>query len=500
MTIIRRNFARYLSISIAIVFSLCLLNACTTATKQSSLFNTNPTLLTKQYTPDEITTIEEGFKANPSQYSQGLGNLMLWKINAKNNTFGRQLAELPDLNDGIDISDVKVLKTIDEYIEDVNFPADFASKAKLEKRNLSEVITKVSDYHVKVSQYPIRVSDYLVLVRWSSEQENYSHGIITIIDPNNNLTLKEVNPKSFEEGDSIVNITAPFNVKTGNVMIRINSLTNKDDEDYIELKFSASNNHSLQVGSGGSYTLGDESKIVYLSSTNENTESDRLAEKSEIVRLSSTNENAKKYSKVEILVDLTLDGLKHDEYRYSPSLEAFYWFIKDGKFNPESFNEIYKGSFDFTKMVWGEMEGDRWDGFDEVTSRLNLPEWVDYYENEKFSYKWMGVRYGGYPSPKSIFVGGRTGSCHYYASFGKYCLQKANFEAWVLSYKWEQFLDGWDGHSITVYKDQDKVFVIDNGIPQEKGGPRGISGPFDLKESIQKYYPMRKVIEYIFMK
>ena len=48
---------------------------CATAIKQPSLFDTNPTLLTKQYTPNEIKEIEQGFKTNPLQYSQELGNL-----------------------------------------------------------------------------------------------------------------------------------------------------------------------------------------------------------------------------------------------------------------------------------------------------------------------------------------------------------------------------------------------------------------------------------------
>ena len=417
---------RILLIVVALAFAGC------AATKQPSLYDAQPDLLTKQYTPDEIAAVKQNFDANPLQYSQELGNLMLWKINAKNNTFGRQLAELPDLNDGIDISDVKVLKTIDEYTEDVNFPPDFASNAKLEKRDLSEVLKEVSDYHV--------------LVKWSSEQENYSHGIITIIDHNNNLTLKEVNPKSFEEGDSIVNINAPFNAKTSNAMIRINSLTSKDDEDYIELKFSASNNHSLQVGSHGRYDLGDESKIVYLS---------------------STSENAKKYSKVEILVDLTLDGLKHDEYRYSPSLEAFYWFIKDGKFNPESFNEIYKGSFDFTKMVWGDMEGERWDEFDEVTSRLNLPELLDYYEQQNLSYQYY---IGPLKSPKSVFKS-RIANCVDNSYFVVHCLGKAGYKVGTIRVKSGSL----EGHRISYYKDKGKIFIIDNGTIV----PQGIMGPFN---------------------
>ena len=436
---------RILIIAVALTFAGC------AATKQPSLYDAQPDLLTKQYTPDEIAAVKQNFDANPLQYSQELGNFMLWRINAKNNTFGRQLTELPDLNDGIDINEIDVLKTIDEYVEDVNFPPDFATKTKLEKRNLLESLTKVLDYHV--------------LVKWSSEQENYSSGIITIIDPKNNLILKEVNPKSFEEGDSIVSINTPFNVKTGNAMIRINSLTSKDDEDYIELIFSASNNHSLQVGSGGSYTLGDESKIVYLSSTNENTESDRLAEKSEIVRLSSTNENAKKYSKVEILEDLTLDGLKHDEYRYSPSFEAFFWLIKDGKFNAESFEGEYSNSFEFTIKVWGDMGGKRWGEFDKVTSRLNRPNLLHYYGKMNISDE---DYWGDRKTNKSVFESGR-GNCVDVSQFNAFCLSKAGYKTYLIDVDTDF---GW--HVIAAFKDKGKIYILD-----KMGPTHYFKGPYD---------------------
>jgi len=63
-----------------IVAFLAFAAGCATATKQPSLYDTQPDLLTKQYSADQITTIEQNFNANPLQYSQQLGNLLLWQM------------------------------------------------------------------------------------------------------------------------------------------------------------------------------------------------------------------------------------------------------------------------------------------------------------------------------------------------------------------------------------------------------------------------------------
>ena len=59
-----------------IVTALALAAGCAT-TKQPSLYDTQPDLLTKQYSADQIKAIDQNFKVNSLQYSQQLGNLLL---------------------------------------------------------------------------------------------------------------------------------------------------------------------------------------------------------------------------------------------------------------------------------------------------------------------------------------------------------------------------------------------------------------------------------------
>lgn len=63
-----------------IVAFLAFAAGCATATKQPSLYDTQPDLLTKQYSADEIKAIDQNFKVNSLQYSQQLGNLLLWQM------------------------------------------------------------------------------------------------------------------------------------------------------------------------------------------------------------------------------------------------------------------------------------------------------------------------------------------------------------------------------------------------------------------------------------
>ncbi|NQV00473.1 MAG: hypothetical protein HQ538_07070, partial [Parcubacteria group bacterium] len=175
---------------------------------------------------------------------------------------------------------------------------------------------------------------------------------------------------------------------------------------------------------------------------------------------------------VNILEDMALDGLKHDKYRYSPSLEAFVWLIKDGKFNAESFEREYSNSFDFTIKVWGNMEGPRWKGFDEVTSRLNLPELLDCYTKSNFNFEEYR---GDMKSNESVFKS-KKGNCYDISEFIAHCLNKAGYKTSLL---WVE--SGIPiGHIITSFKDKGKNFIIDNG----KRVPKGIIGPYNsLRET-----------------
>ena len=163
----------------------------------------------------------------------------------KNEELAKAFAQIDRVKDGINEQEELGLRRIWDYIKDI----DFSSKDKLDEISSKEICPAISDYQV--------------LVKWSSDG-SYSSGSITIIDNSNNLILKKVTPESFEDGDYIAFINAPFNDKTSNAMIKINSTTSKKDEDAVKIIFSASAYHILRVGPV--YMLGDEHEIKYLSS------------------------------------------------------------------------------------------------------------------------------------------------------------------------------------------------------------------------------------------
>jgi len=101
---------------------------CATATKQPSIFQTNPSLLTKQYTPDQITTIQQNFETNPAQYSQELGDLLLWQMHQKSPEFALEFAQTPELNDGIDQKEASAMMSIYNLIKDLDIPPDLFTK------------------------------------------------------------------------------------------------------------------------------------------------------------------------------------------------------------------------------------------------------------------------------------------------------------------------------------------------------------------------------------
>lgn len=446
---------------------LGLVAGCATATKQPSVFNADPDLLTKQYTADEISRIQKNFEANPVQYSQELGNLFLWQIHNENSAFGRQLAELPDLNDGIDPKEDEALRTIHEYIKDVQFPSDFASEDKLDKPSTAMSIGNVVDYHL--------------LVEWTSEKEESNKGMVLITDLTSNITLKEAKPRGFEDNDTI-NYMSPPNKRTNSVMINLTSSTSHDDKDGLELKFSADRSHSLDFEMHGKSIKFD---IQHLSKQ-------------------SKIESPRKYDKVTILEEITLDGLTLDQYRYSPSLQAFLWLIVDGKFDADSFERDYArsltllaekmgrdelfwlgcrtnypNSFYFTFAVWGDMEGPRWKDFGSVVDRLNAPELVHHYVNINSNFIYERGR-NQIPSETFRF---KTGQCISAAVFGEYCLKMAGYKAFIRSVNWpgDPYTTDHTGSGI-VLEDGSYLLVIDFGPSGNRmSGPHKEVSDLDLQ-------------------
>lgn len=124
-----------------------------------------------------------------------------------------------------------------------------------------------------------------------------------------------------------------------------------------------------------------------------------------------------------IINEMTEDGLTNDPYRYSPSLEAFLWLIMDGHFDAQSFETEYVNSLTFTKKVWGNMEGPRWDDFDAVADRVNTPELLHYYIDKNIAYK------KGYNTQSSTNVFSQGfGDSYDVAFFAKDLLDRAGYK------------------------------------------------------------------------
>ncbi len=297
--------------------------------------------------------------------------------------------------------------------------------------------------------------DYRVQVTWTTENADYNKGSITIMDRLGKIQLKEVKPVGFEPGDKIVS-AGPY-TSSSFVSIDVASSLDPTDTDGVEIKYSATGNHNLVVAIGGTY---------------------------EIKRLPiAKNSQSVSNDKVSILEEMTLDGLKHDKHRYSPSLEALFWLISDGKFNAETFHEFYRSSVGstpgglfsdypeandslyFTLRVWGWMEGERWDKFKEVTSRLNLPELIDYYTRKIFHFE----RYTSQAGSARNAFNKKGGNCVEIEAFQRYCLNKAGYKAYqmrvVSMVSWAQW------HAVTKFFDNGKCYIMNNGTPnlREKG-------------------------------
>jgi len=235
------------------------------------LYDTRPGLFSKQYTTGEIRAIKAGFKVYPFDYSQEFGDLLLWQIHYKNQSFSRQLAQLRLLNDRTTPDEARALHTIYFYIKGIQ---------AVQKKKA---------------------------------------------------------------------------------------------------------NSTLESGS----------------------------------------------RRLHIINEMTEDGLTNDPYRYSPSPEAFLWLIMDGYFDVQLFEEEYVNSLTFTKTVWGNMEGSRWEDFDAVAARGNTPERLHYYITKNITYK----KGHNTQSETQVFSRG-FGDCCDVAFFGKYLLARAGYNTTLRDVKY----------------------------------------------------------------
>jgi hypothetical protein len=428
-----------LALYFAFLAALTFLAGCA-GSKIPSLYDTNPVLLNKQYTVEEITKIEQNFNENPKQYSQELGNLILWRMYKKNSEFARKFAQTPELKEGIDEKKAKAMVGIYNLIKDQDIST-----------NLFE--DKGSDDHV-----------HQIIMEWSGNIKSNWSGTI-YLRKSGNLTGKilDVQPIGCEQGEDEIDQESWR--KAGNLSWK--SLAGQEDTDGIAFSLEFPLHKKLEVSIN---------KQVLRFSPADVSAQDLVFDEKDGLKGRLIVKNARKtnFSK-ELLAlrDMVLAG-KGDQ-RFSAPLQALLWGYMDGYFrDADNPFKNYYGPLDFVKPIWGKMEGQRWEDFETVTSRLNLPELVDYYELMKFKYIYSSSR-GEDILAVTIFKE-RKGSCGFYASFAKYCLRKAGYDAAGLRFRW-----GVEAHHIVVYTEKGKHYSLDRARRKV-----GILGPFDTIAEILK--------------
>ena len=148
----------------------------------------------------------------------------------------------------------------------------------------------------------------------------------------------------------------------------------------------------------------------------------------------------------------------------------------DGKFDKNnSIFRNYQGAFAFTIDVWDNMQGNRWDDFDEVTARLNNPTLLDYYINNTFDYEIPNERYT--QPPLATFTD-KIGDCSDVASFGNYALKNAGYitEGRIV-------YNSVEGHVGLAIKTEDGLYYL---VVNFLGHGNMMSGPYENLLEVDK--------------
>jgi hypothetical protein len=426
----RLRFASYF----IFLSALGLFAACASS-KIPSLYDTNPALVNKQYPAEEIAKVERNFSENSKQYAQEMGNLILWRMYKKNSVFAKKFVQTPELRGGLDEKKAKALVSIYNLMKDQDIPA-----------NLFEDEGPDDPVHQ-------------IILEWGGETKSNWSGTIHL-GKSGNLTERILDVKALEFDRGEDEMDQETWRKTGRVSWK--SVAGREDVDGIALTLAFPLHRKIAVNVN--------QKILTFSLADISAQDLVFDQKDGLQgRLVIKNTGKIRFSKELLaLKDMVLAG-KGDQ-RFSAPLQALLWGYMDGYFRDgDNPFKNYYGPLDFVKPIWGKMEGHRWEDFETVTSRLNLPELVDYYELTKFKYVYAVMR--GDDSLAVIIFKDRKGCCAHYASFAKYCLRKAGYEAAGLRFRW-----GGDrqAHHIAVYTEKGKHYSLDRARKKV-----GILGPFD---------------------
>ena len=109
-----------LALFLFILFSSCI----TTPSKNPSLFDTDPSILSKQYTSVEIKVIKEDFDADPKQYSKEYGKVLVWQYYKLLPGLGAEIAQLSRIADGTNPREAEGLEKMYTFFSQFEIPPD----------------------------------------------------------------------------------------------------------------------------------------------------------------------------------------------------------------------------------------------------------------------------------------------------------------------------------------------------------------------------------------
>ena len=421
-------------------------------TRQPSYFDKHPDVLKKQYTADEIATLKKNFEANPLKYSQAVGDMLLWRMHQKSPEFALEFAQTPEIADGINAPEAKAMDPIYGLIKGIDIPHGLFEKRIIDRYNLNILIEWESNSKEK--------SDWGC--RFIPTDGFYRSGTTRIIG---------AKPIGFEMGKDRIDIDRDIGPTP---QLSWQSQSNSGDTDGILITMTYPED-VVELSFYNGTTLCIKKKELLSKDTISFDENDGLEGK---LNIKKVGYKTGFISELVVLNEMVLSG--EGEHRYSSLLQALLWGYMDRKFKEkETPLENYQGTVEFVKPVWGEMEGERWEDFDAVTSRLNLPELVDYYTKNKFTYEFYLSHVG---SAHAAFSG-KGGNCVQIEAFQSYCLNKGGYSTRLLKVEARNSGSYW--HTVTEFVNNGKRFIMDNGTRR----PRGIIGPFNsLGETNYRLY------------
>lgn len=167
---------------------------------------------------------------------------------------------------------------------------------------------------------------------------------------------------------------------------------------------------------------------------------------------------------------------KREVRKYCTPLRFLFWIAEDLK--TEDLKNLLE-NYSLEKVYSTVKEKvSSLDNFKEIVDMLSSPKLIDIYERSNFKYEYY---IGSRKTDEQVFKS-KKANCKDTSEFTAYCLEKAGYKAGLL------WVDGQtpEGHIITYFKDDSKIFLIDNG----KVKPKGILGPYNSFNDIP--YRIRK--------